>query len=249
MLQDLVNGKDVPYICTPLTGNNTESLLSELAVIIPKQPDIIEWRLDFFDDIDSVDAVILTLEKLHEHGQRIPLLVTIRSQKEGGQAISLSTEEVVELLCEMSKSKYVSMVDFELANDPAHIAKLRDVSKQHNTLLVLSHHNFEKTPPQKEILKRLLQMEFYGADIAKVAVMPLHKNDVHALLEVTKEASETLEIPVITMSMGELGAISRVMGWFYGSVVTFAVGEKSSAPGQIPIETLRQIVHMVKQPS
>jgi 3-dehydroquinate dehydratase-1 len=111
----------------------------------------------------------------------------------------------------------------------------------------LSYHNFEYTPEKAELLDRLRIAESYGADVAKLAVMPKNEKDVLALLEVTKDAQDELKIPIITMSMGGIGAISRMLGWIYGSVVTFAVGEKSSAPGQIPIENLRKIIELVKE--
>ncbi|GAA3319496.1 hypothetical protein GCM10020331_026630 [Ectobacillus funiculus] len=89
--------------------------------------------------------------------------------------------------------------------------------------------------------------EFYGADVAKASVMPVDKQDVLTLLEVTREAVDMLTIPVLTISMGALGSMSRVMGWMYGSVMTFAVGANSSAPGQIPIDDLRQMIAMAKR--
>jgi 3-dehydroquinate dehydratase-1 len=49
------------------------------------------------------------------------------------------------------------------------------------------------------------------------------------------------------MSMGGLGAISRIVGWMYGSSVTFAVGKSSSAPGQVPIGELRKIIQLTKK--
>ena len=49
-------------------------------------------------------------------------------------------------------------------------------------------------------------------------------------------------LPLISMSMGAYGSLSRMMGWVYGSTVTFAVGKSSSAPGQVPIEELRAVL-------
>jgi 3-dehydroquinate dehydratase-1 len=89
------------------------------------------------------------------------------------------------------------------------------------------------------MLETLLRSEREGADVAKLAVMPRSPSDVLRLLDTTLQANAALRIPLITMSMGSLGAVSRVCGWQYGSSVTFAVGHQVSAPGQIPIAALR----------
>jgi len=47
--------------------------------------------------------------------------------------------------------------------------------------------------------------------------------------------------------MGAYGSLSRLFGWMFGSSVSFAVGEKSSAPGQIPIEQLKVVVAVLQQ--
>ncbi|MDQ0338396.1 3-dehydroquinate dehydratase-1 [Caldalkalibacillus uzonensis] len=245
-MKELLNENELPCICTPLTGKNKAEIISELVTIVPKNPDLIEWRVDFFNDIDQLDEVFSTLQEIYNHSNGIPLLFTIRSQAEGGQEIPLLEDERVELLCKVCESDFIDMIDFEVSNNPEHIKRLRDVSNKHLKKLVLSYHNFECTPKKTEIFKHLLMMQFYGADVAKAAVMPNSQEDVITLLEVTKEAKETLTIPVVTMSMGELGIVSRIFGWYYGSAITFAVGDKSSAPGQIPIETLQQIIRMVK---
>jgi 3-dehydroquinate dehydratase-1 len=236
-----------PTICTPLTGKNTDELIAELHNIIPKKPDLIEWRADFYDQIDQFDQVILTAQEISKNCSGIPMLFTIRSHKEGGQSIPLTEEGIVELLSSICQTDFVSMIDFEASNKPEHIKQLREVSSNHQKKLILSYHNFEYTPDKSELLDRLRVAKSYGADVAKAAVMPKDEKDVLALLEVTKDAQDELNIPIITMSMGGLGAISRMLGWMYGSAVTFAVGEKSSAPGQIPIENLREIIELVKE--
>ena len=85
-------------------------------------------------------------------------------------------------------------------------------------------------------------MERAGADIAKIAVMPQKAEDVLELLSATLKAVQSMSCPVITMSMGKSGMISRVCGEIFGSSVTFGSMHTSSAPGQIDIEALRQML-------
>ena len=86
----------------------------------------------------------------------------------------------------------------------------------------------------------------YGS-VGKVAVMPTNAQDVLELLAATDRAREALDIPLISMSMGGVGSLSRIMGWVYGSAATFAVGKSSSAPGQIAIEDLRATLAVVRK--
>jgi 3-dehydroquinate dehydratase-1 len=158
----------------------------------------------------------------------------------------LSEERKAALLCEISKSPDVDIIDYEVSNEVAFIQELRKRTKENGKKLLLSYHNFDQTPSNQEICKKLFQCEFYGADIAKAAVMPKNRDDVFRLLQATNEAAHSMQIPVVTMSMGGLGAISRIAGWIYGSILTFAAGDKSSAPGQIPIENLQQMIRLMK---
>ena len=105
---------------------------------------------------------------------------------------------------------------------------------------VASRHDTAATPGDSVMLEGLRAMAGAGADVAKLAVMPRSARDVARLLAVTAQASEELGLPVVTMSMGALGAVSRVSGTVFGSALTFAtVDGDPSAPGQLPIEQVR----------
>ena len=54
-----------------------------------------------------------------------------------------------------------------------------------------------------------------------------------------------MEIPVITMSMGKQGIVSRISGSLTGSALTFATAGEASAPGQIPVEKMREILDII----
>ena len=86
-----------------------------------------------------------------------------------------------------------------------------------------------------------------GADVAKIAVMPQSMDDVLALLAATERASRNVDIPLVSMAMGPLGAVTRAAGWIFGSAMTFAVGASSSAPGQMPIEDVRLVVEALQR--
>lgn len=246
MVTELFKDKKAPYICTPLVGKSREALIHELKMILPKKPDLIEWRADFYEEIADTHSVLLTAKAIAEVTE-LPFLFTIRSEKEGGERIPLTEKGVVDLLCEICRNSDVDLIDFEVSNEPAYIQTLRKIATENGKKLILSYHNFEYTPHHTEIMKRLIMAEVYGADFAKAAVMPKNKEDVLRLLALTKEMDDRMQIPIITMSMGSLGALSRVNGWMYGSVMTFGVGGQSSAPGQIPIGKLKQLIDLTQE--
>ncbi|RSL32160.1 type I 3-dehydroquinate dehydratase [Salibacterium salarium] len=230
-----------PSVCSPLTGKNETELLEEVQAILDKKPDVIEWRADFFTDIADSDAVVQTASRLREKLEDIPILFTIRSVNEGGQDIGMDEPVKVELLKTICKTECIDLIDYEIGNDEKDIKELKQASQKHNVKLVLSFHNFTETPSEQDMLKKLQQAASYGADIGKLAVMPQMMSDVLAVLQVTQTANQELHIPIITMSMGTDGGLTRLVGWKFGSAMTFAVGSKSSAPGQIPIEVVRQL--------
>ena len=112
---------------------------------------------------------------------------------------------------------------------------------RHKPRMLGHFHNFDQTPDEAIIFDKLVQAQDMGADIAKVAVMPKDYKDVLVLLSATLKArTERLKIPIITMSMGPEGGVTRLAGGLFGSDITFATGKDASAPGQIPIGALRQ---------
>jgi 3-dehydroquinate dehydratase I len=147
----------------------------------------------------------------------------------------------------VAQSGSVGAMDFEMENAPADVARARALTRAHGLPLVLSFHDFQKTPASEELEARFAQAHALGADVAKVAVMPQSLADVHRLLGATLQANESLPIPVISMAMGALGAVSRVCGGVFGSALTFAVGATASAPGQMPIEDVRTALAVLQR--
>lgn len=231
------NKQNRPLICTPLTGVDRNSLMTQLEDIVKKNPDIIEWRVDFFLKLDDLQAVKSVAEEIHKRSAHIPILFTRRSTREGGEQISISEKQVFDLYETVIKSKAVDFIDVELSADQADINRVKRLAEDHQVQVLMSYHNFSETPHEEEIYNKLKEAEEQGADVGKVAVMPQTIDDVLVLMKATAKASEHLSIPVVTMSMGRLGALSRMMGGACGSAMTFAVGSASSAPGKCPLSS------------
>jgi 3-dehydroquinate dehydratase-1 len=248
----LVNGKPLgsgrfPSICTPLVGRTRELVLGEVAQVVAKQPDLLEWRVDFFQDIGNTAAVVALAGEIRQAAGGIPVLFTRRSTAEGGEPIALDEEQVVALITAVCASRTVELVDFEMNNDPAHVAQVRAAAQSQAIALVLSFHNFQFTPAQEELCQRFAQAQQLGADVAKIAVMPQRLEDVLSVLSATLESSQKLTIPLVSMSMGGYGALTRLFGCAFGSAMGFAVGSAASAPGQVPIEDLNTVLAILQK--
>jgi 3-dehydroquinate dehydratase I len=244
--QAIAGGK-FPLVCTPLVGRTPDQLMAELAVVLPKQPDVLEWRVDYFDAIGDSAAVIAAARAIKQAAGHMPLLFTRRSAMEGGEKIAISENQVIAMYTAVCESKSIDLIDFEMANDAANIVRVRAAAKANGIKLVLSFHNFSSTPDLETLAKKFLTAEQLGADVAKVAVMPRDLDDVLTLLTATREASKKLHIPLISMSMGPYGAITRLFGGAFGSALSFAVGASSSAPGQVPIEDLNTVLAILQK--
>lgn len=237
----------VPAICAPLVGRTRAALAAEAAAVAARQPDLIEWRVDFLEPLADTAEVLAAAAAVKQAAAGIPILFTRRAQREGGQPIPLSEPQVLDLYAAVAASGSVAAMDFEMENACADVARVREITRAHGLALVLSFHDFQRTPPAQDLQARFAQAQRLGADVAKVAVMPQSMDDVHRLLGATLAASQSLTIPVISMAMGGLGAVSRLCGGVFGSALTFAVGAAASAPGQIPIDEVRATLAVLQR--
>jgi 3-dehydroquinate dehydratase I len=191
--------------------------------------------------------VLAAAQAVQQAARGIPVLFTRRAEREGGQAIALDEAQVLALYAAVAASGNVDAMDYEMAHEPAQVAQVRELTRRHGLALVLSFHDFQRTPADAQLDARFTQAVQLGGDVAKLAVMPHSMADVHRLLGATLRASERLSIPVISMSMGALGAVTRLCGGVYGSALTFAVGANPSAPGQIAIGDVRAALAVLQR--
>lgn len=240
-----IGGGKEPLVCTPLVGRDEAAVCREMAVVAAKKPDLIEWRVDFFEGIVELERVVALGRKIQALAAGIPVIFTRRSIREGGTPIALDEDQVFEMHAAVCRAGCVDLFDYELSCEPRHFAQAVALARETGVRLIASFHNFDATPSAQEIVAKFVAMEKAGADIAKVAVMPRELRDVLTLLEATLDGQNAISLPIISMSMGPHGSLSRLFGWVFGSSVSFAVGEKSSAPGQVPIEQLNTVVDIL----
>lgn len=187
--------------------------------------DILELRIDQFEKLSSV-FVVDEVKVLKRH--ELPLIGTIRSQAEGGK-IEIKESHRVDLYKQISP--LVDAIDIDLS---AGLLKtvIATARKNRNTL-ILSHHDFRKTPTERELEKIADGALKLGADVIKIATYAQDEADVIRLLNFTiQHRSKNL----VTIAMGNKGSLSRLAFPSAGSLMTYT--SVNPTDGQIPPDRL-----------
>lgn len=238
-------GAGIPKICVPIVGVTREEILAAAENIKSTKADVVEWRVDWYEDIFDFTKTEATMQTLREVLGEMPILFTFRTSKEGGEK-AIETEAYVELNQNAAKTGLIDLVDVEAFTGDEAVKAVVETAHANGVKVIASNHDFHKTPAKEEIVSRLRKMQDLGADIPKIAVMPQNKKDVLTLLVATEEmAREYADRPIITMSMSGTGAISRLCGEVFGSALTFGAVGKVSAPGQMGIEDLTTVLGLL----
>lgn len=207
--------------------------------------DILEIRLDLLKITDADKAAKLIQEIKSEI--KLPVMVTNRSSLEGGKWQGKEEERIKLLLDLFALGNGPDALDIELSADKKERDKLVKEAKNHGKTVIISFHDFSKTPSVQEMKTILNEVFMAGADIAKLAVMPNSMRDVLELLGLALDFQE-MNKPICTISMGAPGKHTRVIAPLYGSVLTYASVEdaSSAAPGQLPVAEVKKIMGVLE---
>ena len=270
----------LPAVAVSLTGPSLAQARTQARSAIDAGADVLELRVDLLEDagalaapapLDAATAAAQVLECLRGLREAIdttdgadagsPVLLTCRTAAEGGRAhlddaaYGALLRSVLDGLTDWAPERRPAAIDVEVQR-----GCLPQVCTQAHALsidVVASFHDFEATPADEALEEVLARMAREGADLAKIAVWPTSADDVARLLGVCARATagagerSGLGVPVAAMSMGALGAVSRVAPAF-GSALTFAVvpdeqGQaRASAPGQLPIQDVRRCMELLR---
>ena len=203
----------------------------ELDYLIEHQPDIVEYRADLADDLD----VFLFKEDLIEINKKLnlPILFTLRDKSEGGKFAGSNAQrnEIYSAAME-----FAAAIDIEssLAGENDEIIKTAHAK---GIAVVLSYHNFEKTPEKSELEEIIKKCFDNGADIAKIAAMCETKNEAEQLISLTVKHKN-----IAVVGMGKYGKVTRITAPAFGSVLTYAFtdNKESPVPGQLTVKELKE---------
>jgi len=244
-IRDIEIGAGAPKIIVPIVGITKEDIIEEAKTFDSIPVDVVEWRADWFEGVFDFAKVEDVLKDLRTVLGNIPLLMTFRTSKEGGEK-AIEPDAYAELNIKAAQTGYVDLIDVEIFTGDEIVKKIIDGAHAAGVKVIASNHDFFKTPAKADIIYRLRKMQDMNADIPKIAVMPQNKKDVLTLLAATEEmATNYADRPIITMSMAGTGVISRLCGEVFGSSMTFGAAKKASAPGQMGVNDLNTVLGLL----
>lgn len=243
-----------PKVAVPITGNTPEKIIEECEMAARMPCDIIEWRADYylasFENLQEalcaketyVDLVKILDDVNYIAGSK-PVIFTIRTKSQGGE-VEITKDEKESIWGLVAQSQLADFIDVELFDENSEVNEIALADQiyqihQHGCKVIISHHDFEKTPEAESIVRLVKVMEGVGADICKLAVMANSEEDAKTLLKVTAYLTQKDIGPIVTIAMGEYGKVTRVAAGKYGSCITFAAGVTASAPGQIDVNAMK----------
>lgn len=180
--------------------------------------DILEMRIDCYDK--PLHKVVHYLEEIRDKVS-LPMIGTVRETKEN----RLMRTDIFRRII-----PFVDCVDIELGSPISDTV----MSVANGKTVIVSEHDFKKTPSKtglEDIVDRSLKQ---GADIVKIATMANSRNDVRRLLKFTEECG----CPLVTIAMGSIGTVSRVIAPLFNSLFTYGYITKPVAPGQLSVKKL-----------
>jgi 3-dehydroquinate dehydratase-1 len=186
--------------------------------IASKKPDLVEFRLDQSSNPHILSKI--TEKKL------FPVIATDRSGRN-------STPEFLE---EAAKAGF-EFIDIDISSD--HLEPRIKQLRTHEAQVILSFHDYSKTPSTDQLRKVLEAERKAGGDVCKIITTALEPRDNLTILDfVGTEAAQTR---LVAFAMGARGIPSRILSPYFGAEFTFAslTEESKTAEGQLSIDNLR----------
>jgi 3-dehydroquinate dehydratase type I len=215
-------------ICVPIIERTEGEAIQVMAKARPLA-DLVELRVDYMKN-PGLEILL--------RGRKMPCIVTNRRREEGGRYRGEEKNRLAILREAMDLGS--EFVDVELASDPPFFDGL--IGHHGKTSLILSSHDFQKTPSLKELRSLCRRMICYGAQVIKIVTFIQSWEDNLKILSLIPYAMER-EQKIVALGMGVKGKLSRIFAPLMGAEWTYAplIRGRASAPGQITARALKEV--------
>ena len=228
-------------ICIPITARTHAGAMRAIEGSAAVA-DVIELRMDLIHKGRLVELI----EQVRACGETVQVLVTHRPVAAGDP---LQERCRIDCLKE-AVGLGVDYVDVELETERALRDDLREtiVHLQRRTALIVSHHDFERTPPLKTLRSLFRRCVRAGADIVKIVTWAGTPQDNLRVLGLM-DAAEREDIALINFCMGPQGRISRIAAPMLGSYLSYVSLRRGgqSASGQLTITEMNKIMDILRR--
>ncbi|MDA7495606.1 type I 3-dehydroquinate dehydratase [Nitrosopumilus sp.] len=219
--------------CISIGENTPEKIRSKLKVAL-KKSDYVEIRLDFLKS----EQVPKTLEIIKKDLNKV--VCTLRPKTEGGKFAGNEKERIsiIKLIAEYNP--FLLDIEFNTLNKNKELFKYLKSTK---TKLLVSWHDFKKTPENLELKNKIKQMSKFSTNV-KIVSTAKSTDDSTRMLELYNNKGKN---NLISFAMGDFGRISRILCLYLGSPYTYVSLGKAVAPGQFSVDEVKKIINLKKK--
>ena len=146
VVRNVAIGEAIPKICVPIVGKTIDEILNQAKHICEIGADVVEWRVDWFEEVNHYESVENAAKQLRDILGETPILFTFRTAKEGGER-AIEPDEYVELNEKIAKSGYVDLVDVEAFIGDTYVEKVVKTSHECGVKVIASNHDFRNVKP------------------------------------------------------------------------------------------------------
>ena len=196
-----------------------------------KKSDYVEVRLDFL----KKEQVPNTLEIIKKDLNKI--VCTLRPKTEGGKFEGSEKERISIIKLISEYNPYLLDVEYNTLKKNKELLKYLKSTK---TKLLVSWHDFKKTPKTTELQNKIKQMSKFSCNVKIVSTAKSTDDSTRMLGLYSKKGKNNL----ISFAMGDAGKISRILCLYLGSPYTYVSLGKAVAPGQFSIDEVNNIINL-----
>ena len=211
--------------CVSIAEKNPKKINTILRNALSKS-EYAEIRLDFV----KPSEVPTVLESIKKKISRC--ICTLRPKNEGGKFSGSEKERISILKLITEYNPFLVDVEFNTLKKDQ---KLRQYLKKSKTNILVSWHDFKKTPSMDRLNSRLTEMKKFS-NFIKIVTVSKSISDTSRILSLYNKSSK---IKLIAFAMGEEARFSRILCLHLGSPFTYVSLGKAVAPGQFSLNDMK----------
>ena len=216
--------------CISIAENSPKKIKNKLKESFIKS-DYVEVRLDFLKTKDVPEA----LESIKKDLKKV--VCTLRPKNEGGKFTGSEKERIAILKLIAEYNPFLLDVEFNTLNKNKELSKYLKSTK---TKLLVSWHDFKKTPKSSELKNKIKKMSKFSNNV-KIVSTAKSVDDATRMLELYNKTGKN---NLISFAMGDAGKISRILCLYLGSPYTYVSLGKAVAPGQFSVDEVNKIINL-----
>lgn len=214
-------------------AEQTPAKTKKILKIALSKSDFVEIRLDFL----KIEQIPETLEMIKKDLSRV--VCTLRPKNEGGKFVGNEKERIAIIKLIAEYNPFMLDIEFNTLKKNSSLTKYLKSTK---TKLLVSWHDFKKTPSSAELKKKISQMSKFSSNVKIVSTAKSTDDSTRMLELYSKKGKNNL----ISFAMGDYGRISRILCLYLGSPYTYVSLGKAIAPGQFSVDEVKKIINLKK---